>query len=533
MLAIRGLDIPLPIKAERRFAVRGLSLDLAPGELLCIVGESGSGKSLTARAVMGLLPDLGLRASAGSILFEGQDLLALPPRRMEALRGREISMIFQEPMTALNPLMRVGDQIAELFHIHGVRLGRAERRERVAALLADLHLPDPERVAAAYPFELSGGQRQRVMIAIAFALRPRLLIADEPTTALDVTTQMQILRLLKELQRERGTGVLFITHDFGVVAEIADRVAVMRHGELVEEGTAAEVLRRPRHDYTRTLIASVPRPVEQAEAGEAATGAPVLAVEGLVKTFSVRRGLFGRERRVPAVRGVSFRLRAGETLAIVGESGSGKTTLSRCIVRLLKPDAGRVAIDGEDIGGLGGDALRARRRTIQMVFQDPHGSLNPRQRVGEIVMAGPLAHGAGRAASRATAARMLALVGLDEGAMERFPHQFSGGQRQRIGLARALALEPRILIADEPVSALDVTVQAQILELLQDVRRKLGLAMVFITHDLRVAAQVADRIAVMSQGEIVEEATPQALFATPRHAYTRALVASIPGRGAI
>ena len=535
MLSIRGLDIPLPGSAERRFAVRGLSLDVAPGEMLCIVGESGSGKSLTARAVMGLLPDMGLRASAGTILFKGRDLLALPPRQMEALRGREISMIFQEPMTALNPLMRVGDQIAELFRIHRVPLSAAERRQRVLSLLADLHLPDPPRIADAYPFEMSGGQRQRVMIAIAFALGPSLLIADEPTTALDVTTQMQILHVLKRLQAERGTAVVFITHDFGVVAEIADRVAVMWRGELVEEGPARAVLAAPKHDYTRALIGSVPRiaAAGAARTAPAPASPPVLAVDGLTKSFHVRRGLFGAARTVPAVRGVTFSLAAGETLAVVGESGSGKTTLSRCIVRLLRPDAGRIDLFGEDMSRLAGRALRQRRSGIQMVFQDPHGSLNPRIRVGPIVMAGPLAHGARPAAARETAARMLGLVGLDAGAMDRYPHQFSGGQRQRIGLARALALEPKVLIADEPVSALDVTVQAQILDLLRDVQAKLGLAMIFITHDLRVAAQVADRIAVMSKGEIVEEAPPSVILHAPRHAYTQALVAAIPGRGII
>ncbi|BBK31140.1 peptide/nickel transport system ATP-binding protein [Stella humosa] len=531
MLQIRGLDIPLPGGGERRFAVRGLSLDVAPGELVCIVGESGSGKSLTARAVMGLLPDMGLRASAGTITFKGENLLALPQRRMEGLRGREISMIFQEPMTALNPLMRVGDQISELFRIHRSGFDKAERQRRVLSLLADLNLPDPARIAEAYPFEMSGGQRQRVMIAIAFALGPSLLIADEPTTALDVTTQMQILRVLKRLQAERGTAVIFITHDFGVVAEIADRVAVMWRGELVEQGPARAVLGAPAHAYTKALIDSVPRLSADARAERAApTQPPVLSVAGLSKIFRVRKGMFGAERKVEALKQVSFTLHAGETLAVVGESGSGKTTLSRCIVRLMRPDAGRIDLFGEDMGQLAGGALRARRKAIQMVFQDPHGSLNPRIRVGPIIMAGPLAHGVKPAAARATAERMLGLVGLDAGAMDRYPHQFSGGQRQRIGLARALALEPLVLIADEPVSALDVTVQAQILDLLRDVREKLGLAMIFITHDLRVAGQVADRIAVMRQGEIVEEGTPAAIMGSARHEYTRQLVAAIPGR---
>jgi len=538
VLAIRGLDIPLPGNAERRYAVRGLTLSLAPGELVCIVGESGSGKSLTARAVMGLLPDLGLGASAGQIVFKDRDLLTIPAKALEDLRGAEMSMIFQEPMTALNPLMRVGQQIGELFRIHGVARGRGERRDRVLALLEEMNLPDPPRIAAAYPFEMSGGQRQRVMIAMAFALRPSMVIADEPTTALDVTTQIQILHVLKRLQTDKGTGVLFITHDFGVVAEIADRVAVMRYGELVEEGTAAEVLRAPRHDYTRALIASVPRipgraPVSSEAAPAPAPRTPVLSVEGLTKTYAGRRGLFGTARRVAALDDVAFTLAEGETLGVVGESGSGKTTLSRCLVRLVRPDSGRILFLGEDLGGLSARAFRSRRQAIQMVFQDPHGSLNPRMRVGDIVMAGPIVHGMERAAARATAERLLGLVGLDAAAMDRYPHQFSGGQRQRIGLARALALEPKVLIADEPVSALDVTIQAQILELLRDIRATLGLAMIFITHDLRVAAEIADRIAVMRGGKIVEEDRPEAVFHAPRHEYTRQLIASIPGRGAI
>ena len=534
MLDIRDLHIPLPGTGERAFAVRGLNLAMADRELVCIVGESGSGKSLTARAVMGLLPDLGLRASRGEIMFKGRDVLRLPEASLGALRGAEMSMIFQEPMTALNPLMRVGDQVGELFRIHQGGLPRRARRERVVELLAEMSLPEPRRLAESYPFEMSGGQRQRVMIAMAFALGPSLLIADEPTTALDVTTQIQILRSLRRMQEERGTAVLFITHDFGVVAEIADRVAVMRRGELVEEGKAADVLRAPRHDYTRALIASVPRIPGPSEVPIEPSSRPVaLSVEGLHKTFARRGGLFARRLRVDAVAGVSFVLAEGETLGIVGESGSGKTTLSRCLVRLMRPDRGRILLGGEDLGTLSGRALRDRRRAIQMVFQDPHGSLNPRMKVGDIVAAGPIAHGTPVAAAREIASRLLDLVGLDAAAADRHPHQFSGGQRQRIGLARALALEPKVLIADEPVSALDVTIQAQILDLLRDIRRRLGLAMVFITHDLRVAAEIADRIIVMRSGKIVEQGTPSAIFHWPQHDYTRQLIASIPGRGAI
>ncbi|MGF1526942.1 MAG: ABC transporter ATP-binding protein [Candidatus Competibacterales bacterium] len=528
MLAIRDLDISLPPGADRPLAVAGLQLELHPAEILCVVGESGSGKSLTAKAVMGLLPPP-VRATRGEIRLEGEDLLQATPGRMRQVRGEAVGMIFQEPMTALNPLHRIGDQIDEVLRTH-TKQSRRQRKARIVELLTEVQLPDPRAILQAYPHQLSGGQRQRAMIAMALILEPRVLIADEPTTALDVTTQAQILKLIKDLQDEFHSGVLFITHDFGVVAEIADRVAVMQHGELVEVGTAAEVLHQPRHPYTRDLIAAVPSltPRRPALPGDAPV---VLEVSDLRKTYHSGGGLWSRGRTVAAVQGVSLGLRRGETVGVVGESGSGKSTLARCIVRLIEPDAGAVVVDGVDLLPLAKTALKPYRRRIQMVFQDPYGSLNPRYKVGRLIAEGPLVNGVPRREAQRRTEELLALVGLPAQAAHRYPHEFSGGQRQRIGIARALALEPEILIADEPVSALDVSVQAQVLELLADLQRRFQLAMVFITHDLRVAAQVCDRVAVMQRGEVVEFAATKQLFEDPRHPYTQALLASVPGKG--
>ncbi len=502
-----------------------MSLALEPNEILCVVGESGSGKSMTANAVLGLLPP-GVRAVAGRILFDGRDLLRFAENDLRRVRGARIGMIFQEPMTALNPLRTIGDQIGEMFRIH-TGFGRSEIERRVLTLLEEVHIPDPAAASRAYPHELSGGQRQRAMIAMALALEPAVLIADEPTTALDVTTQARILHLIRDLQRRKGTAVLFITHDFGVVAEIADRIVVMQHGAVVEQGAAAAMLNRPQHPYTQALIAAVP-PLAPPPAKPVA-GPPILTIEGMTKTY--RSGRLFRRRTVDAVRDVHLALMKGSTLGIVGESGSGKSTLARCIVRLLDPDAGSIRLDGIDLAALSRRELRARTRRVQMVFQDPYGSLNPRRRAGELVAQGPMVHGMPRAEALARARALFDLVGLDPEAVGRYPHEFSGGQRQRIGLARALALEPDVLVADEPVSALDVSVQAQVLRLLADLKERLGLSMIFITHDLRVAAQVCDRIAVMKDGTVVEEGIAADVFAAPRHAYTQALLAAVPGRG--
>jgi peptide/nickel transport system ATP-binding protein len=401
----------------------------------------------------------------------------------------------------------------------------------VLALLEEVHLPEPPRISASYPHQLSGGQRQRAMIAMALILDPKLLVADEPTTALDVTTQAQILKLIAELQARHGAGVMFITHDFGVVAEIAHRIVVMQHGRVVEAGTADSILNRPAAPYTKALIAAIPSLTPPPHRIDT-QARKVLSVERLTKSYRTGGGgLFGKAREVHAAKDVSFELKRGETLGVVGESGSGKTTVARCLVRLLQPDAGRIDLDGIDLAPLSKRALRPHRKRVQMVFQDPFASLNPRRTIGDILAEGPIVHGMDAAKARAKARDLLGLVGLDPKAAERFPHEFSGGQRQRVGLARALALEPEVLVADEPVSALDVSVQAQVLKLIAEIRDRLGLSIVFITHDLRVAAQVCDRIAVMRRGEVVEAGTVEAVFADPKHEYTRELFASIPGRG--
>jgi peptide/nickel transport system ATP-binding protein len=523
LLSVESLSVRLPPGGDRSHAVKDVSFTLDPGEILCIVGESGSGKSISAAAIMGLLPPA-LSLDGGRIFFEGNDLAHQSADAMRALRGARIGMIFQEPMTALNPLMRVGDQIAEVLQVHG----RAHAA-RVQDLLALVNLPDPAQISRSYPFRLSGGQRQRVMIAMALALEPAILIADEPTTALDVTTQMQILELIKEIQSRRGTGILFITHDFGVVAEIAHRVVVMQHGAIVEQGSAQQVLNVPQHPYTQALIAAVPHGVSVTI--EPSPGGAVLDLFEVRKTY-YRGGTFlGRGKAVVAVDSASLSIPRGQTVGLVGESGSGKSTLARCVVKLVQPESGRIRFHGEDLRPLSRSAWKPYRKRIQMIFQDPFASLNPRRRVGDIIADGPVAHGVPRTEALRNAAELLRLVQLDAGAAERFPHEFSGGQRQRIGIARALAMEPELLIADEPVSALDVSVQAQILALLQDLRARLGLTMLFITHDLRVAAQICDRVAVMQRGVIVEQGVTADIFANPRHAYTRALLDSIPGRG--
>ncbi len=529
ILTIRDLSIDLPAWADRPHAVSGASLEVRRNEILCVVGETGSGKSMMARAVMGLLPAPHVRVSGGSIVLKGEDLLKASPQRMRAVRSSQVSMIFQEPMTAFNPVKTIGAQIDEVLELH-TNMKRRERAQRVAATLEAVSLPEPHRVMQSYPHQISGGQRQRAMIAMALILEPPLVIADEPTTALDVTTQAQILELIREKQAQYQMGVLFITHDFGVVADIADRIAVMQHGKLVELGPADKILNAPEHPYTRGLISTVPdlvphgRPLNEE--------APiVLSAKDLNKTFRLGGGFLGRKKRsVAAVRSVNLSVRSGETLGLVGESGSGKSTLARCLTRLVAIDSGVIEVSGTDFAALGYRELRAHRKSIQMVFQDPYGSLDPRCRAGDLIAEGPMVHGVSRREAYERTYALLELVGLDRKAAERYPHEFSGGQRQRIGIARALALEPIVLIADEAVSALDVSVQAQVLRLLDDIRVRLNLAMVFITHDLRVAAQVCDTIAVMRYGEIVEYGRTEEVYANPQHPYTQALFAAIPGR---
>lgn len=527
LVEIKNLHVALPPGADRTLAVEDVSLEIGRKQIVCIVGESGSGKSLTAHAVMGLLPR-GVMATGGSIVFDGVDLLKEPPEAMRKRRGRDIAMIFQDPMAALNPVVAIGRQVAEQIRAHQ-SVSEGQALKQAGEMLGQMGLKDVGALLKAYPHQLSGGQRQRVMIAMALSLSPKLLIADEPTTALDVTTQAQILKLIKRIQAEREMSVLLITHDFGVVADMADSVAVMRHGRVVESGDAKTVLGRPAHSYTRALIAAVPR--GESKLAPLPVSTPLVKVEGLTKRFR-RGGLFFRPPAVIALDNVTLSLSRGETLGIVGESGSGKSTLARCVIRLLDPDAGQVLLDGADIAHAKEKTLRPMRRRIQMVFQDPFSSLNPRQTVGDIVIAGPRAHGEDVKQARARAADMLRLVGLNPETMNRFPHEFSGGQRQRIGLARALMLKPEVLIADEPVSALDVTVQAQVLKLLDDVRRQMNLAMLFITHDMRVAAEICHRVMVMRHGKVVECGPTSEIFANPATEYTKALLAAIPGRGA-
>ncbi|MGU3405771.1 ABC transporter ATP-binding protein [Methylobacterium brachiatum] len=528
VLRITNLSVGLPQGADRAQAVSDVSIAVGANEIVCLVGESGSGKSMIAHTILGLLPP-GVTVTGGAVTLRERDIATASEAEMRSVRGRDAAMIFQEPLSALNPLRRIGEQIAEAVRAHAPATPRAAIRARVDALIAAVGLPDPERIRASFPFALSGGQRQRVMIAIAMANNPALLVADEPTTALDVTTQAQILALIRRLQSERQMGVLLITHDFGVVAEMADRVVVMRDGRVVEQGSAEAVLTAPCDPYTRALIAAVPHARGRASPKMRATP-PLLEIEALSKTFTTRQGWFRPARRVVAANAISLTLSAGETVAVVGESGSGKSTLGQMILRLAEPDSGRIRFEGRDLLALRGETLRVARRRIQIVFQDPFAALNPRQRVGEAIARGPMAYGVPKAEAVAEAHALLDRVGLKAGAADRFPHEFSGGQRQRICIARALALKPRILVADEAVSALDVSVQARVLDLLAELRAEYNLAMLFITHDLRIAARIADRVAVMQQGRIVETGPAAALFAAPEHPYTRGLMAAMPGR---
>ncbi len=525
-LAIEALTVQLPKGADREQAVANVSFGIEPGELLCLVGESGSGKSIIAQTVMGLLPRQ-VRPVAGRVLLGGEDLLRATPARLRQLRGRKMAMIFQEPMTALNPLMTCGSQLEETFALD-TALSAERRRARVLEMLEHVRLPEPKVIQRAYPHQLSGGQRQRIMIAMALALKPSLLIADEPTTALDVTTQAEILKLLRELQRESGTAVLFITHDLGVVSEIADRVAVLRMGELVECGLTRDLLARPKHPYTRMLLEAVPSltprkaPIDER--------APIhLRTRALTKVFD-DGGWLRRSRRVAAAVGVEIEVRRGETLGIVGESGSGKSTVARMIAHLLEPSGGSVEVDGVDVTRLKGAAARGFRRKVQIVFQDPYRSLNPRRTVGAAIAEGPRNFGASRKSGWQRAVELMDLVKLPVAALHRYPDEFSGGQRQRICMARALAVYPEVLIADEAVSALDVSVQAQILRLLEEIQERLQLTVLFITHDLRVAAQICNRVVVMQRGHVVEQGAVGQVFREPRHDHTRALLASAPGR---
>ncbi|HRD48724.1 MAG: ABC transporter ATP-binding protein [Candidatus Competibacter sp.] len=520
LLEVRNLSVSFGATA----AVKQVSFTLNRGETLALVGESGSGKSVSALSLLQLLPYPHAHHPGGSIRLRGVELLGAAPDRLRAVRGNQIAMVFQEPMTSLNPLHSIEKQISETLILHK-GLNGARLRARILELLDWVGLPDAAHRLNALPHELSGGQRQRVMIAMALANDPDILIADEPTTALDVTIQAQILKLLKELQARLGMAILFITHDLGIVRKIADRVCVMRAGEVVETGAVADLFAHPQHLYTRQLLAAEP-------GGEPPPDAPdapeVMSSEQLRVWFPLKRGLFGRvAAHVKAVDGVSISVREGQTLGVVGESGSGKTTLGLALLRLLS-SAGAIRFEGQRIDGLHSRALRPLRKAMQIVFQDPFGSLSPRLSVGEIVEEGLLVHGlAGdRAARRARIVQALEEVGLDPDTQDRYPHEFSGGQRQRIAIARALALQPRLLILDEPTSALDVSVQAQIVDLLRELQRRYRLAYVFISHDLRVVRALANHLLVMKNGRVVEAGPARRVFDGPQHPYTQALLAA-------
>jgi len=524
VLEVENLVVALPGGTP---VLRDVNFDIRKGETVCLVGESGSGKSVTSLTAMGLLPKYALKVESGAIRLDGNDLLKLSPSDMKKIRATRISMIFQEPMTALNPVMRVGEQITEVLDIH-TGLSVDAKRAKAINIMEQVHLPDVERIYQSYPHQLSGGQRQRIMIAMALILEPMLLIADEPTTALDVTTQKQILSLIAELQERHGTAVLFITHDMGVVAEIADRVCVMRSGEIVERGRIQPMLTQPQQQYTKDLLGSVPSLIPRA-AREPQGLDPVIQVRNLGMTYQ-GGSIFNRKPAVKASREVTFDLKPGRTLGIVGESGSGKTTVARSIMRLIEPTEGEIVIDGCDIAHLGKRDMKPFRKKLQVVFQDPFRSLNPRWTIEQSLTEGPLNYGVSYEEAVAEAKRLLKIVSLPEDALKRYPHQFSGGQRQRIAIARAVALRPDILVADEAVSALDVSVQAQVLDLLAELQKDTGIAIIFITHDLRVAAQICDEVLVMKRGEVVEQGEAAVVLGSPSHDYTRALIEAAPGR---
>ena len=531
--------------------VKGISFDIGAEETLAVVGESGSGKSVTALSIMRLL-DPEMSRVDGSVKLAGRELLSLSPGEMRLVRGRQMGMIFQEAMTSLNPLQTVGQQISEVLSIHGLYSGQAAMKE-AERLLDKVRIPAAASRLKDYPHALSGGMRQRVMIAMALACKPKLLIADEPTTALDVTIQAQILQLIKQLQKEEGMGVLFITHDMGVVAEVADRTVVMLQGKAVEADSTEAIFERAQNPYTRALIAAVPRLGEGSEKGpqhfpilDRASGTivpgrdrpdtvqhdgrPVLEVKQLVKTFDIPGGLFsGPTGRVHAVENVSFDLRAGETLSLVGESGCGKSTTGRAIMRLIEPQSGEINLDGVDIRALDKERMRDMRRHIQMIFQDPYASLNPRINIGDAIAEPFLTHKLGtRKQAREKAMDLLERVGLSADMASRFPSQFSGGQRQRICIARALSLEPKVIVADESVSALDVSIKAQVVNLMLDLQEQFGLSYLFISHDMAVVERISHQVAVMYLGEIVEKGPVGAVFGNPQHPYTKRLMAAVP-----
>ncbi len=551
VLSVQNLTTSFNVDGEWKPVVRDVSFSVAPGETVAIVGESGSGKSVTSLSIMRLLQE-GTSRIEGKILLGGRDLLSLPEHEMRKVRGNDVSMIFQEPMTSLNPLFTIGDQISEALLCHK-DMSAAEAKAETIRLLEKVRIPSAASRFDEYPHRFSGGMRQRVMIAMALASKPKLLIADEPTTALDVTIQGQILDLIKMLQDEEGTSVLFITHDMGVVAEIADRTVVMYRGEQVETGETADIFHRGKHPYTRALLSAVPvlgsmqkyerplrfpvvdnttglsdTPVEVADT--VAKEKPILEVKNLSKRFDIHSGLFGRlSGRVHAVENVTFDLFAGETLSLVGESGCGKSTTGRAIMRLIEPDGGSVMVEGRDMVSLDKREMREMRKSVQMIFQDPYASLNPRMTVGQAIAEPYLEHRMGTSKeAKEVVADMLRKVGLAPDMASRYPHEFSGGQRQRICIARALALQPKVIVADESVSALDVSIKAQVINLMLDLQQSLNLAFLFISHDMAVVERVSHRVAVMYLGEIVEIGPRASVFGNPQHPYTKKLMAAVP-----
>jgi ABC-type microcin C transport system duplicated ATPase subunit YejF len=529
LLSVRDLRLAFHTREGITLAVDGVSFDLEAGKVLAIVGESGSGKSVTCYSLLGLVPTPPGRIESGSAIFQGQDLLQLPEAELRKVRGRRIGMIFQDPMTCLNPFMRVGDQLMEPLRIH-FRMDKKTARQKAIAALEEVGIRNAEKRIDDYPHQFSGGMRQRVMIAMALIGKPELLIADEPTTALDVTVQAQILALIKSLQVSHKLAVIFITHDLGVAAQMGDELLVMQEGKVVEQGPAAEIFARPQHAYTQKLLSAVLTGAKPEAANIDENAEPLLQVDQVRLSFSVAGGgIFRAPAKAPVLHGISLQVRKGEILGVVGESGSGKSTLGRCIMQLLAADSGRVLLDGRDLCQLSPGELRSVRRQFQMIFQDPYASLNPRMTVFDTLAEPLLCQGlANRKTLLEQVNQLLDDVGLDRRFIRKYPHEFSGGQRQRIAIARALALRPRLVIADEPVSALDVTIRAQILELLLKLTRKYQLTMIFISHDMSVVRYLCDRVAVMQAGKIVEEGPTEKIFRRPQQEYTRTLLAAIP-----
>ncbi|HXR31380.1 MAG TPA: ABC transporter ATP-binding protein [Solirubrobacterales bacterium] len=529
LLGVRDLRVGFVTESGRVQAVDGVSFDLAAGEILAIVGESGSGKSVTAQTLIGLTRSPNARIE-GSVELGETELIGAAESDLQRVRGERVGMVFQDPMTSFNPVYRVGAQIVEAIRAHRPGVGREEAHAQAIELLDSVGIPNAAGRVDDYPHQFSGGMRQRAMIAMALALDPEVLIADEPTTALDVTVQAQILALLERLNRERGLATILITHDLGVVAEVADRVLVMHEGRIVERGTLDDVFYSPEDPYTRKLLGAVLRIETAAPLRAARESEPLLEVTDLVKHYPVRRGLLRREvDPVRAVDAISLSLRRGETLGLVGESGCGKSTLCRAVLGLIQPSSGSVRFEGREIAGLSRREMRPLRREMQMVFQDPYASLNPRKRIGQIVGDPLRLQGVASGAElRKSVLELLDRVGLERAHYERFPHEFSGGQRQRIGIARALALQPKLIVADEPVSALDVSIRAQILDLLAELQKDFGLTYLFVAHDIGVVRHVSDRIAVMNEGRIVEEGPADRICERPGDPFTQKLLAAVP-----